>query len=89
MFPEHWTHEQLCERVLKEILIDQKKILANQEKQMSALSDLQNSVNKLGTDLTAFIEANSGGATDADLVALKAQVDALDAQIAPPQSPQS
>lgn len=59
-------------------------ILVNQEKQMSALTDLQGSVSKLGTDLNAFIQANSGGATDADLVTLKAQVDALDAQIAPP-----
>lgn len=51
---------------------------------MSALDDVKASVAKLSTDLNAFIAANSGGAADADLVALKTQIDALDAQIAPP-----
>lgn len=51
---------------------------------MSALDDVKASVAKLSTDLTSFIAANSGGAADADLVALKSQIDALDAQIAPP-----
>lgn len=51
---------------------------------MSALTDLQASVSKLSTDVNAFIAANSGGATDADLVALKTQVDAIDAVINPP-----
>lgn len=50
---------------------------------MSALTDLQGSVSKLQTDLAAFITANSGGATDADLVSLQAQVDALDASLSP------
>lgn len=51
---------------------------------MSALDDLQTSITKLSTDVTAFIAANSGGATDAQLAAFKAQVDAIDAQIVPP-----
>ena len=54
---------------------------------MSALTDVQASVAKLQTDLTAFIAANTGGATDAQLVALKAQIDAIDAQVAPPPPP--
>ena len=83
-FPEFWSHEQLCERLLRELLIDQKKILANQENHMSALTDLQASVAKLKSSTEAFIAANSGGATDADLTALKSQVDALEALINPP-----
>ena len=51
---------------------------------MSALSDLQASVAKLKADVDAFIQANSGGATDADLTALKTQVDAIDAVVNPP-----
>ena len=60
------------------------QILIEQEKQMSALTDLQASVSKLSTDVNAFIAANSGGATDADLVALKTSVDAIDAVVNPP-----
>lgn len=52
---------------------------------MSKLTDLQASVSKLSTDLDAFISANSGGASDADLDALKTAVDAIDAKIAPAQ----
>lgn len=54
---------------------------------MSALTDLQASVSKLSTDLTSFIAANSGGATDTQLAALKTQVDALDAQLTPTPAP--
>jgi hypothetical protein len=88
-FPPNWTHEQLCERLLRELLIDQKQILANQETQMSALTDLQASVTAasqkvttLSADVNAFIAANSGGASDADLVALKASVDAITTSVA-------
>ena len=82
--PPFWTHEQLCERLLRELLIDQKKILANQENHMSSLTDLQGSVAKLKASVQAFIAANSGGATDADLQAIKADVDALEALVNPP-----
>lgn len=54
---------------------------------MSALTDLQTSVSKLSTDVNAFIVANSGGATDPQLVSLKAQVDAIDAVVNPPAPP--
>jgi hypothetical protein len=84
MFPEHWTRDEIIEHALREILVDQKRILEHQENQMSALTDLQTSVNKLQSDVNAFIAANSGGATDTQLVALKTQVDAIDAVINPP-----
>lgn len=51
---------------------------------MSALTDLQTSVNKLSTDLSDFVTLNSGGATDAELIAMKAQVDAMVAVVNPP-----
>lgn len=54
---------------------------------MSVLTDLQASVSKLQGDVAAFIAANSGGATDAQLSALKAQVDAIDATVLPPAPP--
>jgi len=83
-FPTFWTHEELCERLLRELLIDQKQILENQEKQMAALDDLKAAVAKLSTDVNAFIAANTGGASDAELAALTAQVNAIDAVINPP-----
>jgi len=73
-FPEHWTIAQIIEHIVKQIL-------ANQEKQMSALTDLQASVAKLQADVDTLI---SSGASDADLVALKTTVDAIDAKVAPP-----
>ena len=73
-FPEHWTIAQIIEHIVKQILI-------NQEKQMSALTDLQASVAKLQADVDTLI---SSGASDADLVALKTTVDAIDAKVAPP-----
>lgn len=84
MYPDWWTQELFLERVLHELLIDQKKILANQEKQMSALSDCQAAVAKLNTDLSAFIAENSGGATDVQLEAITATVNAMDALVSPP-----
>jgi len=50
---------------------------------MSALSDLQDAVKKLDSDVDAFIAANTAGATDADLAALKDQVAAIDAKLVP------
>lgn len=80
MFPEHWTVEEVLRFGLAEILV-------NQEKQMSALTDLQAAVTKLQTDVNAFIAANSGGASDADLQALTTQINAIDAVINPPATP--
>lgn len=87
-FPPHWTHEELCERLLRELLIDQKRILENQEKQMSALATLQAALTQALTDLTtlqndvnAFIAANTGGATDAELATLTTAVQGLDTQV--------
>ncbi len=54
---------------------------------MSALTDLQDATNKLQSDVAAFISANSGGATDAQLQAVTAQIQAIDATIAPPPAP--
>ncbi len=51
---------------------------------MSALTDLQAAVTQLSTDVNAFVAANSGGATDAQLEALTAQVEAIDAVVNPP-----
>ena len=87
MFPPKWSLAQILRHAICEILVNQKIIITHQEKTMSALTDLQASVTKLQTDVTAFITANSGGASDADLVALKAQIDAIDAQVAPPTPP--
>jgi hypothetical protein len=83
LFPEHWEHEKVCEHGLAEILVNQHLILKAQKENMSALTDLQDSVKKLETEVAAFISANSGGASDADLVALRTQVDAIAAQVAP------
>ena len=91
MFPEHWPLSKLIRHFCSELLTDAKiivkhetTVIKNQEKIMSALTDLQASVSKLSTDVNAFITANSGGATDADLVTLKASVDAIDAVVNPP-----
>lgn len=84
MIPSNWTHEQICERLLLELLVDQKTIRDDQEKIMSALTDLQSAVSKLQSDVQAFVAANSGGATDAQLEALTASVNAIDAIVNPP-----
>lgn len=86
-FPPHWGHEEITAHALAEILENQHTILENQENQMSKLTDLQADVAKLGTDVDAFIAANSGGASDADLAALSASIQAIDAKIAPPTPP--
>lgn len=83
-FPEFWTHELLCERLLRELLIDQKQqlenqkqILCNQEKIMAKIDELkaavvtaQGKLAKLTTDLNEFISENSGGASDTDIQAV-------------------
>jgi hypothetical protein len=79
-----WSFERFVRCALVLILKNQKAILNNQEREMSKLDDLKGSVTKLGTDVNAFIAANSGGATDADLDALKSQIDAIDAVVNPP-----
>jgi hypothetical protein len=90
-FPAFWTHELLCERLLRELLIDQKQqlenqkqILCNQEKIMALLDDVKAKIAKLKADVQAFIAANSGGASDEDLQALGASVDEIDAIVNPP-----
>lgn len=83
MFPEKWNLSRIIRHAFSEVLTDLKIIKQNQETQMSALTDLQASIAKLQADVTAFIAANSGGATDAQLVALKVGVDAIDAQVVP------
>lgn len=50
---------------------------------MSALTDLQAAVTKLQNDVAAFIEANTGGASDSDLEALTAAINTIDATVAP------
>lgn len=87
MFPSHWTHETLCERALAEILINQQKQIFLQEENLAKLSDVQASITKLKADVVAFIAANSGGASDADLDVLKASVDAVDDLVAPQAPP--
>lgn len=87
MFPEHWSFLDKLEHFICEALVNHRIIKLNQEKIMSALTDLQAKVSKLQSDLDAFIEANKGGASDADLTALSAQVDAMDTEVAPPTPP--
>jgi hypothetical protein len=89
LFPERWDHETLTKRALAEILVNQHKILESQEDQMSALTNLQTAVTQLQTDVAAFIAANSGGATDAQLEALTTQIQAIDATVAPPATPKA
>lgn len=50
---------------------------------MSALTDLQAAVSKLSSDVDAFIAANSGGASDADLAAITSAITAIDVKVAP------
>lgn len=87
MFPERWDHETLTKRALAEILVNQHKIFETLEDQMSALTDLQAAVTKLQGDVAAFITANSGGATDADLQALTTQIQAIDTTVLPAAPP--
>lgn len=86
-FPEHWSREQIIEHLLKEMLIDRKKIIQYQENIMSKLDDVKAKLAKLNSDVDAFIAANTGGASDADLDALGAAIDAVDAKVAPPAAP--
>jgi hypothetical protein len=79
---------------LAEVLFNQGKILERtaelflkQEKIMSVLTDLQASVAKLSTDVAALVAENNTGASDADLAALKTQIDAIDATLPQPATP--
>lgn len=83
MFPEHWDLEQVTRHALAEILVNQHKILEREEKLMDALQTLQAAITKLAADVAAFITANSGGANDAQLAALTAQIQAIDVTVAP------
>lgn len=88
MFPDWWTQELYLERVLHEILVDQKIIIQNQKKFkgeiMAALDDFKEALQEVSADVDAFIAANTGGASDADLVAATAQLRAIAAKLAPP-----
>ena len=84
MFPETWDHERITRHGFCEVLTNQKIIIENQERIMSALSDLQAAVTKLNTDVTAFIAANSGGATDAQLQTITTAITAIDNLVNPP-----
>jgi len=84
MFPFKWSLAQIIRHAFAEILVNQHKILENQEKTMAVLDDVKAKVAKLKTDVEAFIAANSGGASDADLQALGASVDEIDAIVNPP-----
>lgn len=84
---EGWSFERFAQTALTLMLKQQRAILVNQEKQMSKLTDLQAAVTKLQNDVNAFISANSGGASDADLEALTTQINAIDAVINPPATP--
>lgn len=77
VFPEHWSFERILHHGLAEILV-------NQEKQMSALTDLQAAVAKLKIDVEALLAQHQAGATDTDLQALTSAVNAIDAEIVPP-----
>lgn len=98
MFPKHWSLSRIIIHAFCEMLTNQKLIRKDQEKIMSALDDTKaalaavtTKVGTLSTDLNAFIEKNSGGATDADLVSITAglgaigtAVDAMEAVVNPP-----
>lgn len=91
MFPDWWTQELYLERVLHEILVDQKIIIQNQKKFkgeiMTALDDTKAAFAQLKALVEAFIAANTGGASDADLAGLTADINALSAEVAPPAPP--
>lgn len=87
MIPDWWSIELFNERVLLEILVDQKIIKRNQGVIMSALSDFKEVLQEVSDDVDAFIAANTGGASDADLVAATTQLRAIAAKLAPPAPP--
>lgn len=53
---------------------------------MAKLDEVKASLASLSSNVDTFIATNSGGATDADLDALKADIDAINAKIAPSAS---
>ena len=91
VFPEHWTWEEIFEYAFAEILTNQRILLHNQARFqgeiMSKLTDFQAKLVKLQADVTAFVAANSGGASDADIDALSASVDQIDALVTPQPAP--
>lgn len=94
MWPGHWNTDEIIACGLAEVLTNQGKILERQaelflkqEKAMSALTDLQAKVSKLATDVAALVAERNTGASNADLTALGAQVDAIDATLPQPPAP--
>lgn len=51
---------------------------------MAAIDDLKTAVSQLSTDVDSFIAANTGGASDADLAAVTASVQAISAKLVAP-----
>lgn len=98
MFPEHWSLSQIIRHAVKEILLNHKPHRERDKLIMAALDDVKAALaavsdkeTALGVKLDAFIAANSGGASDADLQALipalqalGAGIDAISAKLDPP-----
>lgn len=87
MFPGHWSFERIVVHGLAEIITNQQLIRHNQGEIMSVLTDVQAKLAKLKADLQAFVAANTGGASDADLVAIGVLIDDIETIIAPPALP--
>lgn len=84
MFPRDWKLPRIIVHAFCEMLTNQQIIRKQQEEIMSKLDDVKAKLAKLSTDVDAFIAANTGGASDADLDALGGAVDAIDAKLVPP-----
>lgn len=83
-FPTGWPHEYLVEHALAEGLINERKILKNQEAILAALDDLKTAVSTLSDNVDAFIKANTGGASDAELASVTAVVNGISAKLVTP-----
>lgn len=84
LFPRHWSHQQVVEYGLAEIILNQQRTYEWEKKMSKALDDLKEQVSGLSTDLDDFIQNNAGGATDADLQGVTAAVVAMRAKVAAP-----
>lgn len=87
MWSEKWSLAQLIRHYVCEALTEHQICREREKKIMSALSDLQDAVAKLSSDVDAFIAANSGGASDADLKAVTDAIKGIDLKVAPPAAP--
>ena len=73
MFPDHWTEKQIFIAAFAEMIENQRIIMAD-------ISKLQASVANLQTDVTALINKPTVP-TQAEIDAVQAGVDNLDAQV--------